>query len=118
MPRIVERPAQDVQPSRAAVNSQPVMIVFRARENNGHWKTAHEVVVVDWSDPSEVERVARKEARNRQATFYDKNLRKLTPAQCFEAAIADETNTIFMQSGGELMIDEDTMRSIARELEL
>ncbi|KAL6229360.1 hypothetical protein BDW75DRAFT_225207 [Aspergillus navahoensis] len=78
--------------------------------------TAHEVVVD--SDPSVVERVARKEARNRQATFYDKNLRKLTPAQCFDAAIEDESNKIFMQIGGELAMDEHTMRSIAREVEL
>ncbi|KAE8130756.1 hypothetical protein BDV38DRAFT_276525 [Aspergillus pseudotamarii] len=80
-------------------------------------RTAHEVVV-DRSDPSQVERVARKEARNRQATFYDKNLRLLTPAQCFKAAIEDDTNTIFMHFGGELAMDEDTMRSIARDVEL
>jgi hypothetical protein len=62
--------------------------------------------------------VARKEARNRQATFYDKNGRKLTPAQCFEAAIEDGSNMIFMHLGGDLAMDEDTMRSIAREAEL
>jgi hypothetical protein len=27
---------------------------------------------------------------------------RLTPAQCFEAAIKDDTNTIFMHLGGEL----------------
>jgi hypothetical protein len=75
-------------------------------------------VVIEGPDPSEVERVARKEARNRQATFYDKNGRKLTPAQCFEAAIEDGSNMIFMQLGGDLAMDEDTMRSIAREAEL
>ncbi|KAE8155499.1 hypothetical protein BDV40DRAFT_294282 [Aspergillus tamarii] len=116
-PRIVARRAQDVRPHQAEATPQPVTIVFRVRENDGRWKTAHEVVV-DRSDPSQVERVARKEARNRQATFYDKNLRLLTPAQCFKAAIEDDTNTIFMHFGGELAMDEDTMRSIARDVEL
>lgn len=79
---------------------------------------AYEVRVDDRSNSSQVEQLARKEARDRQATFYDKNLRKLTPAQCFEAAIEDDTNTIFMNFGGELAMDEDTIRSIAREVEL
>ncbi|KAL5333673.1 hypothetical protein BJX70DRAFT_48849 [Aspergillus crustosus] len=116
-PQIVALPAQDVQPSRAEANPQPVTILFRDRETNGRWKTAHKVLV-DRSDPSEVERVARKEARNHQAIFYDKNLRKLTPAQCFEAAIEDDTNTIFMNFEGELAINEDTLRSIAQDLEI
>jgi hypothetical protein len=115
--RIATRPRQDVRPNRAEADSQPVTVVFCARENNGHWKTVHEVLV-DRIDPSQVERVARKEARNRQATFYDKNLRKLTPAQCFEAAIEDDTNKIFMNFGGELAVDEETIESIAREAEL
>lgn len=88
-PRIVALRAQDVRPRQAEATPQPVTIVFRVRETDGRWKTAH-VVVVDRSDPSLVERVARKEARNRQATFYDKNLRLLTPAQCFKAATKKE----------------------------
>ncbi|KAE8413593.1 hypothetical protein BDV36DRAFT_286880 [Aspergillus pseudocaelatus] len=116
-PRIVARRAQDVRPRQAEATPQPVTIVFRVRETDGRWKTAHEVVV-DRSDPSQVERVARKEARNRQAAFYDKNLRLLTPAQCFKAANEDDTNTIFMHFGGGLAMDEDTMRSIARDVEL
>jgi hypothetical protein len=32
--------------------------------------------------------------------------------QCFEAAIEDGTNTIYMQVGGELSMDEETIRSI------
>ncbi|KAL4756748.1 uncharacterized protein BDW70DRAFT_144438 [Aspergillus foveolatus] len=115
--RTATRPPQDVRSNPAEAGSQPVTIVFCAREKNGHWKMVHEVLV-DRSDPSQVERVARKEARNRQATFYDKNLRKLAPAQCFEAAIEDDTNKIFMNFGGELAVDEDTIESIAREVEL
>jgi hypothetical protein len=119
-PRIADGPPQDVRPSRARseADSQPVTIVFRVRDENGRWRVAYEVRVDDRSNPSQVEQLARKEARDRQATFYDKNLRKLTPTQCFEAAIEDDTNTIFMNFGGELRMDEDTIRSIAREVEL
>lgn len=118
-PRIVVRPAREVRrvPSEPNPNSQAVTIIFRAQGDDGGWKTVHELQV-NPSDPSEVERVARKDARNRNATFYDKNLRKLTPAQCFEAAIEDETNTIFMKFDGELVMDEETMASIARDIEL
>lgn len=118
-PRIVVRPGREVRrvPSEPNPNSQAVTIIFRARGNDGVWKTVRELQV-NPSDPSEVERLARKDARNRNATFYDKNLRKLTPAQCFEAAIEDETNTIFMKFDGELVMDEETMVSIARDIEL
>ncbi|KAI2835487.1 hypothetical protein CBS11350_10013 [Aspergillus niger] len=118
-PRIVIRPAREVRrvPLEPTSNSQSVTIIFRAQGDDGKWKTVHELHV-NPSDPSEVERVARKEARNRNATFYDKNLRKLTPAQCFEAAIEDEINTIFIKFGGELVMDEETMASIARDIEL
>ncbi|KAF5859848.1 hypothetical protein ETB97_002400 [Aspergillus alliaceus] len=99
---------------RPEANTPPVTIVFRARGENGNWKTVHEL---HHSNSSEVERVARKDARNRQATFYDKDLRRLTPAQCFEAAIEDGSNTIIMQLHGELTIDEETMESTSRDLE-
>ncbi|KAL4931347.1 uncharacterized protein BDV17DRAFT_288896 [Aspergillus undulatus] len=88
-PRIVARRAQDVRPRRAEANLQPVTIVFRVRESDGRWKTAHEVVV-DRLDPSQGERVA----RNLQATFYDKNLRVLAPAQCFEAAKTQSSSSV------------------------
>ncbi|KAL5335653.1 hypothetical protein BJX70DRAFT_390567 [Aspergillus crustosus] len=118
-PRLVEKPAQIIRtvPPGGKPTTDQVTIHFRARGEDGKWQTVHELEV-DWSDPSEVERVARKDARNRKATFYDKDLRKLTPAQCFEAAIEDGTNTIYMQVGGELSMDEETLRSIARDLEL
>jgi hypothetical protein len=118
-PHIVVRPARGFRrpPSGATPNSQAVTIIFRAQGDDGGWKTVHELQV-NPSDPSEVERVARKDARNRNATFYDKNLRKLTPAQCFEAATEDKTNMVFMKFDGELVMDEETMASIARNIEL
>ncbi|GFF96384.1 hypothetical protein IFM53868_08512 [Aspergillus udagawae] len=117
--KIFKPPAQEVltAPSEPNPISQAVTITFRARGDDGRWKTVHELQV-NPSDPSDVERIARKDARNRNATFYDKNLRKLTPAQCFEAAIEDGTNTIFMQFDGELVMDEETMESIVRIIEL
>ncbi|KAL3468785.1 hypothetical protein BJX99DRAFT_242691 [Aspergillus californicus] len=39
------------------------------------------------------------------------------PCRCFEAVIEDNTNTIVMHFGGELVMDEDTIRLIARDLE-
>lgn len=112
-------PAQEVRTASWEANSisQAVTITFRARGEDGRWKTVHSLQV-NPSDPSDVERIARKDARNRNATFYDKNLRKLTPAQCFQAAIEDETNTIFMKFDGELVMDEETMASIARDIGL
>ncbi|RHZ45333.1 uncharacterized protein CDV56_103135 [Aspergillus thermomutatus] len=80
------------------------------------WKTGHELQV-DPLEPSEVKRVARKDARNRDATYMTK-IGMLTPVQCFEAAIEDATNTILMELDGELVLDEETMASTAREMEL
>jgi hypothetical protein len=118
-PHIIVQPAWEVHraPSAPCPNSQAVTITFRAWGDDGGWKTVHKLQV-NPSDPSEVEWVARKDARNQNATFYDKNLRKLTPAQCFEAAIEDKTNTIFMKFKGELVMDEETMASIAQDIEL
>jgi hypothetical protein len=65
-----------------------------------------------------VERVAQKDVRNQNTTFYDKNLHKLTPAQCFQAIIKDETNIIFMKFNGELMMDKEIIVSIAWDIEL
>ncbi|RLL96047.1 hypothetical protein CFD26_101323 [Aspergillus turcosus] len=76
--------------------------------DDGTWKTVHELQV-NPSDPSKVEQLARKDARNQNAIFYNKNLRKLTPAQCFKATIEDETNVenkIFMKFNGELVKDK------------
>ncbi|KMU77265.1 hypothetical protein CISG_06109 [Coccidioides immitis RMSCC 3703] len=61
------------------------------------------------SDRSMVERMAKKDARNRLATFYDKDLKPIAPVQCCDAAIEDGTDTIFMVFGGELNVDEEIM---------
>jgi hypothetical protein len=83
-----------------------VTITFKARAQ-GRWETIHELTV-DPSEPSHVEQVAKADARNRQATFYDKYLRIITPAQCFDAAIEDGTNTVFVTLHGEAIVDESS----------
>ncbi|KKA16147.1 hypothetical protein T310_10282, partial [Rasamsonia emersonii CBS 393.64] len=49
--------------------------------------------------------------------FYDKKLRKITPAQCFRAAIEDGTSTVFIALEGKLIINEEMMESVSQTLE-
>ncbi|KAA8646125.1 uncharacterized protein ATNIH1004_007551 [Aspergillus tanneri] len=106
-PHIVARPARtnvtQELPRKAPV--APVTIAFKARGKDGEWRKIHELVV-DPSDPTAVERLVRKDERNRGATFYNKNLRMITPAQCYDAAIEDGANTIFVDFEGDLVINE------------
>lgn len=97
--------------------TESIRIVFKTRNEHGEWERIIHELVVDPSDPSSVERVARKDARNQKATFYDKDLRIITPAQCFDAAIEDEVNTIFITYGEELSVDEETVASVSRSLD-
>ena len=57
-----------------------------------------------------------KDARNRKAIFYDKGLRTIPPTQCFDAAIEDGTNTIFIAFGDELAVDEEAVASVSQAL--
>lgn len=92
-------------------------IMFRARDEHGDWNRLVHQMVVDPSDPSPVERMASKNARAHKATFYDQNLRQVPPGQCFDAAIEDGTNTIFMTFGDDLVVSEEAVDSIARALQ-
>ena len=105
-----------IEPS-AATELTDVTIMFRARNENGEWNRVVHQMVVDPSDPSPVERMAKKNARKRNATFYDQNLRTLAPTQCFDAAIEDGTKTIFVTFGDEQAVDEETIESVTRALE-
>lgn len=92
-------------------------LVFKARSKSGEWdKVVHELEV-NPSDSSLVEQLAKKEARNRAATFYDKNLRMITPAQCFDAAMEDGSNTIFVSYEGEAIVNEEMMVLVSRALD-
>ncbi|KAJ6027955.1 hypothetical protein N7540_003531 [Penicillium herquei] len=95
-----------------------VTITFRARDEHGEWNRLVHEIVVDPSDSSPVERMAAKQARAHQATYYDRNLRQVPPGQCFDAAIEDGTNTIFMTFGDDMAVSEETVDSITRALQV
>ncbi|KAJ5369939.1 uncharacterized protein N7496_006031 [Penicillium cataractarum] len=100
-----------------ATKSSKVTIMFRARDKRGEWNRLVHKMAVDPSDPSPVERMAAKQARKQKATYYDQNLRQVPPGQCFQAAIEDGTNTVFMTFGDDLTVSEATMDSITRALQ-
>lgn len=102
-------------PQQQLPSDKSITIYFQCLDR-GEWKQYHSMTV-DPSDPSTVERMAKKSARNHGAFFYDKQLRTLSPAQCFEAAIEDGTNTIFMSLGGELLMTENMLASVSSYLD-
>lgn len=108
--------ASAVQRRTPGAAFESVRIIFKARSGSGEWDTIVHELVVDQSDPSPVKRMAKKDARNRKAIFYDKSLRTIPPTQCFDAAIEDGTNTIFIAFGDELAVDEEAAASVSRAL--
>jgi hypothetical protein len=62
---------------------------------------------VDPSDPSLVERVAKKYTR-KNYSLYDLQLQSLSPAQCYRAATSDGNNAVFL-------ISEDEEKKLAAE---
>jgi Protein of unknown function (DUF3723) len=85
-----------------------VQIYFKIRER-GVWRDV-ESLLIDPSDPSEVARVAKKNARKGLRTF-DTNARLLGPDECFEAVTNDGTNTILLIPQNKLDIDEQLLDS-------
>ncbi|KAL5321305.1 hypothetical protein ACEPPN_012120 [Leptodophora sp. 'Broadleaf-Isolate-01'] len=77
-----------------------VRIEFKIHER-GIWRTDRSLLV-DISDPSEVERVAKKYMRKGIRPF-DSSLNVLVPRTCFQAATADGSNTI-------LLVPEDRIK--------
>lgn len=74
-------------------NTAKIRIVFKIWER-GNWRDMSDHLV-DPSDPSGIERVANNAIKKKIRPF-DTNLRRLTPQDCFEAATANGTNTIFL----------------------
>ena len=87
-----------------------IHIKYKIRER-GAWRTADRLLV-DPSDPSEVERVAKKYMRKR-IRLFDTALNILTPQECFEAALASGTNTIFLIPEAEISINEELEASVS-----
>jgi hypothetical protein len=71
-----------------------------------------DILLVDPSDPSEVERVAKKYMRKR-IRLFDTELNILTPRGCFEAALVDGTNTVLLIPQAEISIDEELEASVS-----
>ncbi|KAI9767338.1 MAG: hypothetical protein M1840_005747 [Geoglossum simile] len=99
--------------SAAASSSRPtntVRIDFKVRER-GIWKDIPPLIV-NLSDPSEVEYIAIKNLRKEIRTF-NTNLRMLAPNECFEAVTGNGTNTILLIPQKELVIDDEMLNSAA-----
>lgn len=100
-----------------------VEISFWAFERE-EWRLSNRVRV-DPSDPSPVERIARKYSW-KDYSLYDKNLQSLSPAQCYRAATVDGNNAIFVISEheeqelvaqGRLIKDKQLLSLVSRVLD-
>ncbi|RAK94832.1 uncharacterized protein BO80DRAFT_420270 [Aspergillus ibericus CBS 121593] len=97
-PRTRSPPEYDQPAGQTPVLPDLVEISFWTFERE-EWRQSDRLRV-NPSDPSPVERVARKYSW-KSYSLYDKNLQSLSPAQCYRAATADDSNTIFLISEPE-----------------
>ena len=70
-------------------------------------------LLVDPSNLSKVEQVAKKYMR-KQIRLFDIALNILTPQGCFEATLANKTNTILLIPEAEISIDEELEASVSK----
>ena len=82
----------------AALTPALVEISFWTFERE-EWKQS-DCLRVDPSDPSPVERTARKYSW-KDYSLYDRNLQSISPSQCYRAATVDGNNAIFLISESE-----------------
>ncbi|OAT07884.1 hypothetical protein BDBG_03902 [Blastomyces gilchristii SLH14081] len=85
-----------------STSARMVMIIFKAHEQ-GKWVNTYKMTI----NPSELSDLS-------MATFYDKDLKLIASAQCFDTAIEDGTNTVFMVFGRELNVDEEMVASVSQ----
>jgi hypothetical protein len=83
-----------------------VHINFKVKER-GVWRDIPPLVV-DQSDPSEVERVAKKYMR-KKFWIFNTGQRMLSPQECFQAVTQDGANTILLIPQSELVIDDTAL---------
>ena len=79
-----------------------VRIEFKVQER-GVWRTDRSLVV-NPSEPSEVERVTKKYMRKRFRPF-DTSFNPLVPRTCFQAVTADGTNTVILISEDDIRVN-------------
>ena len=84
----------------------PILINFNIRKL-GVWRTAYSILV-DGSDMSEIERMAKKYMR-KQFILFDHELYPLILAGCFQAAIKNGRNTIYLIAEREIDIRKGTV---------
>lgn len=100
-------PSQSIQENS---NATKIRIVFKIWER-GNWRDMS-IHIVDPSDPSAIERVAKKNLR-KNIRIFDTNLRMLAPQDCFEAATAHGMNTILLIPETKLYAINDIAASAA-----
>ena len=108
--------ASTVQCCTPGTVSERVTIIFKTCSRSSEWDTMVHKLVVNQSDPSPVEQIAKKDTQNQKAIFYDKSLHTIPPMQCFNAAIEDGTNTIFIAFRDKLAVDEEAVASVSQAL--
>lgn len=86
-------------------------ITFKIRER-GAWRTA-QTLLVNSSDPSEVERIAVKYMRKEQMRLYDTDLNILIPEMCFQAAIANRRNILLLIPERDIDTSEELEASVS-----
>ncbi|KAH7379083.1 hypothetical protein BKA64DRAFT_243572 [Cadophora sp. MPI-SDFR-AT-0126] len=89
--------------------SSMVRIEFKIYERDV-WRTER-CLLVDSSDPSEVERVAKKYMRKHIRPF-DSSLNLLVPRTCFQAAIADGSNTILLVPENRIQVNNQLVKYV------
>ncbi|KAF4765573.1 hypothetical protein HAV15_003280 [Penicillium sp. str.  len=90
-----------------------ITITFKVYDNGG-WHVTDQVPV-NPNDPSEADRIAHKYARkdNKDARFYNKNLRLVSAAQCVRAAMDDGSNTVLMSLQQDLVVTRAKVTAVA-----
>ncbi|KAJ9481390.1 hypothetical protein VN97_g12090 [Penicillium thymicola] len=90
-----------------------ITITFKVYKN-GEWHVTDQVPV-NPNDPSEADRIAHKYARkdNKDARFYNKNLRLVSAAQCVRAAMDDGSNTVLMSLKQDLVVTQAKVAAVA-----
>ncbi|KAH6703055.1 hypothetical protein BKA61DRAFT_660971 [Leptodontidium sp. MPI-SDFR-AT-0119] len=89
--------------------SSMVRIEFKIYERDV-WRTDRSLLV-DSSDPSEVERVAKNYMRKHIRPF-DSSLNPLVPRTCFQAAIADGSNTILLVPENSIQVNNQLVKHV------
>lgn len=101
----------DVQSDgREITRNKEITIKFKVYEQD-KWRIS-DILTVNPSEPSEVERVAKKYIR-KSLTLYDSSLRVIRPSQCFSAATEDRINMILLMAKETSKVDGRLVASVS-----